>query len=329
MISIHTGSTNHIKEHLIAPDLTTEQHSAIRALLSCEDPISIFKTSAGTGSAAMLREIMRGLHAGGLYVTLCAPNAIATDSLRHDGFSDAVTLRHFVAEHHHTPGSVIILDEASIAWANEMHALVGIASAHGCRLILCCDSHRLDLAAARLEGQTGQWFGLGAAILQLNGPASREHFESLCQNCDPLTGKRLTPHRNDPSAHDLCIYAPKAVSILARVLDDSRILDAHASAVADTLREVEALAMTRVHVDGTCTNRSTGNLAGGTFTHFCFRNSNLHTHCTFFAVTFDPCDRQWKPLDPGAIFAHRATLSDFYLRRLQQRLDEIGHPPSD
>ena len=125
----------------------------------------------------------------------------------------------------------------------------------------------------------GQWFGEGAARLNLAGNVEETAFMALCEGNDPNTGKRLTARRNSVRQEDGKLVAnkrvlfdwtispPKSVS-LAALLQDSRIIAAHDRAVSATLRELETFAETRVRRDGTADGgRPTGNLVAACFRH--------------------------------------------------------------
>jgi hypothetical protein len=47
------------------------------------------------------------------------------------------------------------------------------------------------------EGQVvaGEWLGIGARLLSLNGPVKEAQFLALCDNLDPNTGENLTVRR--------------------------------------------------------------------------------------------------------------------------------------
>ena len=103
----------------------------------------------------------------------------------------------------------------------------------------------------------GTWFGKGAAMLGLSGPAKAEDFDRLADNLHPLTGESLTTYTRDGRrvGLDMTFNATKSVS-LARELagpgnaGDPRIETAHDEAVAYTLGLIEADMQARVRVGG-------------------------------------------------------------------------------
>src|ERR1700733_9875336 len=67
------------------------------------------------------------------------------------------------------------------------------------------------------DGQqiSGEWYGLGAAALGVEGPVEREQFFSLCDNAHPITGEQLTARMraNRRVTYDFTFDAPKSVTL--------------------------------------------------------------------------------------------------------------------
>ena len=115
------------------------------------------------------------------------------------------------------------------------------------------------------EGEcvTGQWQGRGAELLGLRGEVKAEEFESVRQGMDPTMHEFLrlrhsadrlsadgTTLAQGRSLYDFTISAPKSVSVMATVGEDERLIAAHQTAAAETLREMEQHAASRVRQDG-------------------------------------------------------------------------------
>ncbi len=98
--------------------------------------------------------------------------------------------------------------------------------------------------------QGGHWIGIGAEQLGLQpGEAvAREAFLRLCDNLHPTTGEQLTPQqfRERRLYFDFVCSPPKSVSILAVMMNDHRIIEAHQEASTMALRELEQFAATRI-----------------------------------------------------------------------------------
>src|SRR5829696_7056893 len=62
----------------------------------------------------------------------------------------------------------------------------------------------------------GRWYGAGAALLGLQGEASRAGFQAMFEGQDPTTGELLgRPHgRNAVPAFDMVLRPTKSVSVL-------------------------------------------------------------------------------------------------------------------
>jgi conjugative relaxase-like TrwC/TraI family protein len=192
------------------------------------------------------------------------------------------------------------------------------------------------------EGQrvTGQWFGLGAELLGLNGKVGGEAFLRLCENRHPASGETFTQRLNttrmdeagDHTAnrrifYDFTFSPPKSVSVAALVGVDERILEAHAQAVRSALKEFEAFATTRVRIGRANCDRSTGNFVAATFTHDTSRalDPHLHTHCIVFNATFDAVENRWKALQNYELLRARKFAENVYYHELARKLRGFGY----
>src|SRR5882762_4145435 len=122
------------------------------------------------------------------------------------------------------------------------------------------------------ERVVGRWQGRGAELLGLSGDVQTEQFEALRQGSDPTTGEFLRQRKSADRAandgttqsrgrnlYDFTISAPKSISIMASLGNDGRLIEAHRKAVDETLKELEACALTRVRQDGANEDRATAN----------------------------------------------------------------------
>ncbi len=205
------------------------------------------------------------------------------------------------------------------------------------------------------EGQSiaGQWFGKGTESLQITGVVQREEFLRLCDNLDPRSGNRLTQRlkttrtlagdagevhevANRRVFYDFTFSPPKSVSIAALVGRDSRIVEAHNRAVVEALEELERFAATRVRVQGSFSDRTTGNIVCAVFRHDTSRalDPHLHSHCILFNATFDPAESRWKALQNFEMLRARKYVENVYYHTLARELAEFGyevknHPRGD
>lgn len=154
------------------------------------------------------------------------------------------------------------------------------------------------------EGQelVGNWRGLGADRLGLDGEIDKADWDRLVENRDPSTGKVLTPRQreNRRIGYDFNFHVPKSVSVLYAITEDPRLLAAFQTAVGETMQDIEREMQTRVRTRGRDENRTTGNMVWGEFIHKTARpvdgvpDPHLHAHCFVFNTTWDPEEGRWK-----------------------------------
>lgn len=145
-------------------------------------------------------------------------------------------------------------------------------------------------------GSMGErWAGRGAEQLGLQGSVDKDVFTRLLEGKLP-DGADLSRMQDGSNKHrpgyDLTFSAPKSVSVMAMLGGDKRLIDAHNQAVDFAVRQVEALASTRVMTDGQSETVLTGNLVMALFNHDTSRDQEpqLHTHAVSGA-TFRPISR--------------------------------------
>lgn len=179
----------------------------------------------------------------------------------------------------------------------------------------------------------GQWYGQTADRLDLAGDVLRLHFERLCDNRHPFTGDQLTARmRKDRRVgYDFTFDAPKSVSILYGITDDSAILDAFRQAVSATMKEMEEGVKTRVRKRGQYGERTVGNMAWAEFLHFTARpvkgeiDPHLHAHCFVPNVCWDHAEHAWKAIDVASVKEDAPHWQAAFQRRFGQRLAELGY----
>jgi len=190
------------------------------------------------------------------------------------------------------------------------------------------------------ERVTGRWYGRGSELLGLQGDVRQEDFEALREGLDPATGaflrQRQSADRTGPDGevqsrgrhlYDFTISAPKSVSIMAIVGGDNRLIEAHERAVAETLRELENQAATRVRMDGANADRITGNLAIAVYRHDTSRelDPQLHAHAVAANLTYDGAEGRWKALQASGIYERRAYLTEVYRSCLALQVRTLGY----
>ncbi|ENH12379.1 conjugative relaxase domain protein [Escherichia coli P0302308.12] len=139
-------------------------------------------------------------------------------------------------------------------------------------------------------GSMGErWAGRGAEQLGLQGSVDKDVFTRLLEGRLP-DGADLSRMQDGSKASSrlrLTFSAPKSVSMMAMLGGDKRLIDAHNQAVDFAVRQVEALASTRVMTDGQSETVLTGNLVMALFNHDTSRDQEpqLHTHAVVANVT--------------------------------------------
>jgi conjugative relaxase-like TrwC/TraI family protein len=189
-----------------------------------------------------------------------------------------------------------------------------------------------ELADYYTQEQPGVWGGIGAQKLGLAGTVEKQQWEQLCDNRRPDTGDRLTPrNRGDRrGGYDFNFHAPKSLSLLYNLTRDQRLLDAFETAVRETMAEIEQRMQTRVRSGGRDTDRTTGNMVWGHFTHFTSRPVNgipdphLHSHCYVFNATFDNAESRWKAGQFAGIKASAPVYESIFHSRLSGAMTRLG-----
>jgi conjugative relaxase-like TrwC/TraI family protein len=186
------------------------------------------------------------------------------------------------------------------------------------------------------EGQemAGQWGGLAAEKLGLQGPVTKEAFAALCDNLNPATGKRLTGRTLDNRrvGYDFNFHVPKSVTLAYHWHKDERILTAFRESVQETMREMQQDAAARVRVNGQEDgDRKTRNLVWAEFIHFTARpvdgypDPHLHAHCFTFNATHDQVENKWKAVQFGDIKYDASYFEARFRARLAEKLAVMGY----
>jgi conjugative relaxase-like TrwC/TraI family protein len=187
----------------------------------------------------------------------------------------------------------------------------------------------------------GEWAGIGAKQLGLEGRVKENEFLRLCQNQNPITGELLTQRlkstrwdndrmlevANRRIFYDFTFSPPKSVSIQTFIAKDARIMEAHNQAVKTALRELEAFAGTRIRKGLARSERLTGNIVCALFRHETSRalDPHLHTHCVMFNATFDSTEKRWKALSNFEMLQARKFAENVYYHELARSLKQFGY----
>lgn len=188
----------------------------------------------------------------------------------------------------------------------------------------------------------GEWQGKLSEVFGLSGQqVKNEHFQRLAAGKDPNTGEVLVKSRNTSqtrsgevaekrSAFDLCFSAPKSVSLAALVGGDSRIIDAHRTAIRVALQEAESIIQAQKHMGNRSMPETTQKALFAVFDHDTARPVNgyaaaqLHTHCVLLNMT-EGKNGQARSLEPKEIFRAAGLLTATYQNHLEIELRKFGY----
>ncbi|EKY6122371.1 conjugative transfer relaxase/helicase TraI [Escherichia coli] len=187
-------------------------------------------------------------------------------------------------------------------------------------------------------GSMGErWAGQGAEQLGLQGCVDKDVFTRLLEGWLP-DGADLSRMQDGRNRHrpgyDLTFSAPKSVSMMAMLGGDKRLIEAHNQAVDFAVRQVEALASTRVMTDGQSETVLTGNLVMALFNHDTSRDQEpqLHTHAVVANVTQH--NGEWKTLSSDKVgktgfienvYANQITFGRLYREELKEQVEALGY----
>ena len=147
----------------------------------------------------------------------------------------------------------------------------------------------------------GEWFGKLAKEWELNrGPVAKEDYISVMTHTCPKDGKPLTAgtgKTNEIAWFPFQCGAQKSVSVMAMLMNDQRLVDAHHQCVKMALAELEKFAAHRVRTGAdrkSDKTKITGKILAALYDHDTSRalDPQLHTHCLIANVTIDENGRR-------------------------------------
>lgn len=181
----------------------------------------------------------------------------------------------------------------------------------------------------------GQWAGLGAKRLGLEGAVDQPAFFALLDNTHPGTGDRLTPRTKDNRrvGYDFSWSVPKSVSVVEAITQDDRIRETILRCVRETMADLERHTKTRVRLDGANYERVTGEMTYAMFLHETSRpapgadapDPQLHVHAYVCNHTWDDVEKRFKALDVARIKADAPYYQAVFLFRVAAELRAMGY----
>jgi conjugative relaxase-like TrwC/TraI family protein len=178
------------------------------------------------------------------------------------------------------------------------------------------------------EKVRGEWIGLGAGMLGLQGEVRPDQFEALRRNERPDSRERLTPqNRSDRIAFfDFQCSAQKSVSLMAILGGDERLRIAHEEAAKTAFGELERFAARQQNTRTVRRSTTTANLCAAAFTHDASRalDPQLHTHFVVANSTRDTTRGQWVALNEFEMVKAIRYVGKVYQNELARAVKALG-----
>jgi len=172
------------------------------------------------------------------------------------------------------------------------------------------------------------WWGKGSEALGQRGAVDFKIFKGLLAGQLPDGNSMVQTQKGQHHrpGYDLTFSAPKSVSILALVLGNKEILEAHRQAVKGTLSHLEKMeAAYRLKVKGRTDIVKSGNYTVAAFEHSDSRlgDPNLHTHAVLLNMT-QRSDGVWRSLYADNLYTEKLFHGMEYRARLARQLLHLG-----
>lgn len=171
------------------------------------------------------------------------------------------------------------------------------------------------------------WEGKGAELLGLSGEVTKDAFEKIL-NGELPNGEKIGQVPNRQSGLDLTFSMPKSASILALVSGDERILNAHWSAVKETMSWVEGKFAEGRTYERTKSGEpvKTGNLVYALFAHETSRalDPQGHIHVVIANLT-RMANGAWQALHNGQLWKNNSVIGAAYHAAFREKLAELGY----
>jgi len=160
------------------------------------------------------------------------------------------------------------------------------------------------------DESVGRFGGKLAKRLKLDSLVTKEAFEKLVNNVNPVTGEKLNV-RNSPNrraGNDFTFTPPKSVSIVHGFTNDEDIIKAHEEAVSSTMLEIEKNMQTQEGQNKNKNYKTTGNLVYASFLHRHSRpvkgvaDWNIHTHAFVLNTTWNEEKKRFQAGEFGQLY---------------------------
>jgi len=182
------------------------------------------------------------------------------------------------------------------------------------------------------EQVRGIWGGKAAERLGIAGKAIGKDdsaFEALRLNQHPDGSGKLTPRNvsNSIRFFDFQCAPHKSVSIMAVMMEDRRLYDAHDRASRDALAELERFAAIQTGQGRRKHFETTGNICAAAFRHDASRelDPQLHTHFVIANATWDTGSQRWLALQTHDMFKAIRYCGKVYQNELARQCRNLGY----
>lgn len=126
--------------------LNDQQRKAVKHALGSQDGIILITGKAGVGKTTLMREVKRGINAGGKTIFSFAPSSEASRVVqRSEGFDHADTVAKLINDkerHKEFRNQVIWIDEAGMLSNKDMNKVIEIGKSSNARIILSGDTRQ-------------------------------------------------------------------------------------------------------------------------------------------------------------------------------------------
>jgi conjugative relaxase-like TrwC/TraI family protein len=180
----------------------------------------------------------------------------------------------------------------------------------------------------------GQWLGVGASYLGLEGEVDAETLHDVLRGCDPRTGAALTRAQGAPSVpgFDATFCAPKSVSLffaLGAPEVSNEVRSAHDAAVHRALGALESVAARGRRGKAGVEQVAADGFVAAAFRHRTSRagDPQLHTHVVLANLVHAPQDDRWSALDARPMYSWAKTVGYLYESELTRRLGVAWSAP--
>lgn len=182
------------------------------------------------------------------------------------------------------------------------------------------------------EHTLGQWGGLAAKHLGLEGEVNKRDFVALCNNTRP-DGEKLNPRHSDKRkvSYDFTFSVPKSVSITYAITGDEKIREAFEQSVEETMAELEQDTRTQQGQGKAKSHELTGNMIWASFTHRTSRpvdgipDCHLHRHCFAFNTTWNTKKNRFQAFEIGNIKRQAPYYEAAFEARMARRMKKLGY----